>query len=323
MNFFKPILFFAAATQIISCSTQTKTMAKQKTNAEISVKEGGSWNGKKYEGGSFKNVQSMSLDPRHTDHSFDIRFEGPGWESNKVGYRLYLDWRNAIDIFGKKTEKMVLPEIGLDGFESYHLPQDWGSDILKVGKGQGLGSLVRYENGEMLRFDQVNSTKVEVKNSTKNSSVNINYEGWKTLNEQINLDTNFTIFPDERYTKVSFKTSNEISGLCTGIVKVKKETPLIKKTSDNKKWSYMATYANQSMFDNGLGMAVFYENSTVENVVDGPYDHLVKFKPTNKTVNYYFLAAWEKELNGIKTETEFINYLNLLLEKLNNSNELK
>lgn len=32
---------------------------------------------------------------------------------------------------------MVLPLVGLDGFDSYHLKQDWGSDILKVGKGQG------------------------------------------------------------------------------------------------------------------------------------------------------------------------------------------
>ncbi|WP_300977302.1 DUF4861 family protein, partial [Flavobacterium sp.] len=74
---------------------------KAKTYAEISVKEGGKWEGRKYIGGTFKNVQKLKLAPEHTDHSFDIRYEGPGWESNKIGYRLYLDWRNAIDIFGK------------------------------------------------------------------------------------------------------------------------------------------------------------------------------------------------------------------------------
>ena len=322
MNLIKSFFAFGIALQLLSCNTQKANDILQKTNAEISVKEGGNWNGKKYEGGVFKNVESMTLDPRHTDHSFDIRFEGPGWESNKIGYRLYLDWRNAIDIFGKKTEKMVLPEIGQDGFESYHLAQDWGSDILKVGKGQGLGSLVRFENGEMLRFDKMSSTSVKVNNTKKNSSVDINYQGWKTLNDQIDLQVNFSIFPDERFTKTTFRTSKDITGLCTGIVKVKKDTPLLKKTSENQKWSYIATYGNQSMFDDGLGMAVFYENSTVHNLIDGPFDHLINFRPTQQKVTYYFLAAWEKEVGGIKTETEFINYLNLLLEKLNSQNTL-
>ena len=105
---------------LTSCQAQNnKTTSKNpKTYAEISVKEGGKWEGRKYIGGTFKNVQSLKLAPEHTDHSFDIRYEGPGWESNKIGYRLYLDWRNAIDIFGKKTEAMVLQQVGLDNFDA-------------------------------------------------------------------------------------------------------------------------------------------------------------------------------------------------------------
>ena len=71
-----------------------------KTYAEISIKEGGHWEGRKYLEGTFKNVDSVKVPAEHTDHSWYIRYEGPGWESNKIGYRLYLDWRNAIDIFG-------------------------------------------------------------------------------------------------------------------------------------------------------------------------------------------------------------------------------
>ena len=130
----------------------------QKTYAEVSVKEGGKWEGRKYIGGTFKNVQKLKLAPEHTDHSFDIRYEGPGWESNKIGYRLYLDWRNAIDIFGKKTEKIILPQVGQDGFDSYHEMSDWGADILKAGKGIGIGSVDRYLNKERLHFYEVDST---------------------------------------------------------------------------------------------------------------------------------------------------------------------
>ena len=34
---------------------------------------------------------------------------------------------------------MVLPEVGLDGYDSYHEMSDWGADILKVGNRLGMG----------------------------------------------------------------------------------------------------------------------------------------------------------------------------------------
>lgn len=320
MKIIKFTLIFSLFLGILSCTAQ-KNIQNSKTNAEISVKEGGKWNERKYEGGTFKNVQSLELDPRHTDHSFDIRFEGPGWESNKIAYRLYLDWRNAIDIFGKTTDKMILPLVGLDGFESYHLKQDWGSDILKVGKGQGIGSILRYQNNEMLYFRKVEKTSVNVENSAKQSVVNINYNGWETLNDKIDLTTKLEIFPNEKFTKATVTPSKAISGICTGIVKVK-ELELLKKTSANQKWAYIATYGDQSMFQDNLGMAVFYQTSSVENLADGPFDHLIVFKPTTRPINYYFLAAWVNEPNGIKSKEEFVKYLNEKLNVLNANNKM-
>ncbi len=97
----------------------------KKTQAFLGLKEGGKWvwvtkdSGKQqyeYQGGEFKPVTELKVDEKHTDHSFDIQFEGPGWESDKIAYRLYLDWRNAIDIFGKKTSEPVLQNVGLEQF---------------------------------------------------------------------------------------------------------------------------------------------------------------------------------------------------------------
>ena len=91
----------------VNAQIKTNVPANAKTYAEISLKEGGKWEGRKYVGGVFKNVQKLKLAKEHTDHSFDIRYEGPGWESNKIGYRLYLDWRNAIDIFGYDCPQLI------------------------------------------------------------------------------------------------------------------------------------------------------------------------------------------------------------------------
>lgn len=315
------IIFFTFI--LFGCSSQkiTKQITDAKTYSEISVKEGGKWNGRKYEGGAFQNIQSLDLPAEHTDHSYYIRYEGPGWESNIIGYRLYLDWRNAIDIFGKLTEEMILPQVGQDGFDSYHNMQPWGADILKVGKGLGIGSIGRIVNGEMLHFNHVEQTLVNITNKQKFSRVNIQYKGWKTNNQTTNLSSELTIFPDDRITQHSFKSSNSLEGICTGIVNLYNR-PMIQKTSADGEWAYLATYGKQTLFDDNLGMAIFYKTETVEKVFTGPHDHLIQFKPSTKKTTFYFLGAWEKEPNAFKNEKEFLNYLDTKLNQLNHKNTL-
>ncbi len=80
----------------------------KRTQAELSHKTGGQFVNREYAGGSFQNVEYLRVPPEHKDHSWFIRYEGPGWESDKVGYRFYLDQRNATDVFGKLTTDMVL-----------------------------------------------------------------------------------------------------------------------------------------------------------------------------------------------------------------------
>ena len=90
---------------------------------------------KRFRGNKFVNVTQLRVPAIHTDHDALFKYEGPGWESEKVGYRFYLDWRNATDIFGKKNNKLILDQVGTHDTvakdDSYHSMQDWGMDILK------------------------------------------------------------------------------------------------------------------------------------------------------------------------------------------------
>lgn len=332
-KYFIPVL---AAFAIISCNdgkkekevtAETENVTESSTSydtyAEISVKEGGEWEGREYKGGSFKNVDNLDVPENHTDHSWFIRYEGPGWENKNVGYRLYLDWRNAIDIFGKKVDTLVLPYVGQDGFDSYHEEADWGMDILKAGKSMGIGGYGRYMNDTVAHFRNVKNTKATVSNSESGSSVEISYEGWSTGNETIDLDAKLSIFPEGRCTKAELTPSAEIDGLTTGIVKHGPE--LMKKQSENGKWAYIATYGAQTLVndEDKLGMALFYNTEQVDKQIEGTDDHLVIFKPTTQTITYYFLGAWEQEKEGITSEEDFVSHLDQLLQDLNSNNTLK
>ena len=308
--------------QLTANAQDKKVKTKDATYAELSIKEGGKWVGQKYEGGTFKNVTSLKVPKSHWDHSFFIRYEGPGWESNKIGYRMYLDWRNCIDLFGKVTDTMVLSKVGQDGFESYHHMQPWGMDILKAGKSLGIGAIGKYNGKEVLHFQEVDSTFAKVENNKKSSSVIINYDGWKTENDKINFESKLTIEANQRQTKHTIKASAKIEGICTGMVKFK-DIELVKKVVPNKKWAYIATYGKQSLVPDNLGMAIFYQVDTVKDeVVESEFDHLLIFKPTTEPVSYYFLGAWEQEKDGIKTKEAFYSYLDKMLKKLNCSNKI-
>ncbi|CAC9973148.1 MULTISPECIES: DUF4861 family protein [Flavobacterium] len=305
-----------------SVNAQKYDIKTAKTYAEISAKTDGHWEGRKYIGGTtFKNVDRLKLAPEHTDHSFDIRYEGPGWENNRIGYRLYLDWRNAIDIFGKKTSAIILPKVGQDNFDSYHEMSDWGADILKAGKAIGIGSIDRYLNNEKLHFREVDSTIATVVNKDNESGVKVNYYGWKTASDKIDFTSTLTIKPDQLYTKHTIQASKEIKGICTGIVK-QKNTELLKKESKNKKWAYIATYGTQSLVPDKLGLGIFYEVNTIENIADTDLDYLLVFKPTTKANSFYLLGAWEQEQNGIKSQEDFVKYLDAQLEVLNKKGKM-
>ena len=327
MKTIKIVLAIVSISLFIACKvTEKKIVLSPKTYSEISIATGGKWidgtrGHEEYSGGSFTNVQTLKVPKNHTDHSWYLRYEGPGWESNKIGYRLYLDWRNAIDIFGKVTDSMVLHKVGQDGFDSYHEPQSWGQDILKVGSGLGIGSIGRIVNDRMFHFKEVDSTFATIENSSKKSTVIIDYKGWKTADEKIDLTSILSIEPDSRITKHTIQSSKEITGIVTGIVNHK--VTYLQKESSNKKWGYIATYGKQTLVPDNLGMAIFYEINTTSDVKKGEFDYLIEFKPTTKSIDFYFLAAWEKESNGIKTQEEFSAYLDGLLRSLNDKNRIE
>lgn len=329
------LIAFAALT-ILACKDKKEAQAvtetpqettAPKTYAELSIAEGGTWiegsrGHKEYDGGtSFKNVNSLEVPKEHTDHSWYIRYEGPGWENSQVGYRLYLDWRNAIDIYGKKVDTLVLPYVGQDGFDSYHEQSPWGQDILKAGKSLGIGGYGRYMNDTVAHFRTVKNTIASVENLDNASTVSISYKEWKTGDESIDLDSKLTIYPQDRFTKAELTPSKEITGICTGIVKLH-DLPLLKK--EGQKWAYIATYGAQTLVSDTdkLGMAVFYKLDEVAEQKEGTDDHLVLFKPSTETLTYYFLGAWEQELNGITNESDFTKDLNSKLATLESTNTL-
>lgn len=298
------------------------TLARQypkRTQAELSHKVGGTFQNRKYIGGTFQNVDSLRVPDEHTDHSNFIRYEGPGWESDKVGYRFYLDWRNGTDVFGKKTQDVVLQRVGQDGFDSYHEEADWGMDVLKVGKSLGVGTLALFHEGQANRVAETDSMiSVISENGDVYSSIRTNYYGWKVAGLEMDLHSLLSIHAGSRLTHHQVQVQGASpQNLSTGLNKDAKAKRYASKGSKDQ-WGYLASYGEQSLNNDQLGIAVLFRPTDLIAFTEDANSHVVQLKPTGGQLEYYYLAAWELEPEGIKTEEQFMQYLEQTARELAN-----
>jgi len=296
---------------------------KQRTQAELSIRTGGEWKGRIYEGGKFENVSFLRVPDEHTDHSFYIRYEGPGWESDKVGYRFYLDWRNAADIFGKKVDTLVLQDVGQDGFDSYHEIAPWGVDVLKVGESLGIGSIGYWLNNKAERVAITDSIYCKITYSgILESEITTTYYGWAAGDQKNNLISKLSIQAGSRMTRHDLELSAALDNLCTGIVKLP-DAEYILPESAKGEWTWLATYGKQTLQSDLLGMAILYKTKDLIRLAEDEDDYAVILNPSDNKLTYYYLAAWEQEPGGIKSKQDFIAHLNEQTEVLNNSITIK
>ncbi len=305
---------------------ENKRTYTKRTQAELSHKVGGAFKDRKYSGGTFQNVDSLRVPDEVTDHSYYIRYEGPGWESDKVGYRFYLDWRNGTDVFGKTTKDMALHRAGLDGYDSYHELQDWGMDVLKVGKSLGVGTLALFDKGSANRVAETDSMiSVIAENGEVYSAIRTNYYGWKIAGMDLDVNSHLGIHAGSRLTRHLVNvTGGQPQNLSTGLIKDKRAKLHTQKGSAQE-WGYIATFGKQSLNGEGdnLGIAVLFRPQDLQEFSEDEHSHVVKLKPTAGKVEYFYLAAWELEPEGIKTEEAFLNYLKKSAQELANPVQVK
>ncbi len=288
-----------------------------RTHAEVSIKEGGEWQGETYVGGTFVNVDRLTPPPQYTDHSEYIRYEGPGIESDLVGYRIYLDWRNGFDIFGKKTSEMVLQNVGQDGYESYHQMADWGADILKVGQSLGMGGYGYWDGAKTVLVSDTAERSVAVKSDGPiHSSLEIDYKAWKTGAATVDMTATLSMHAGSPMVDVALRTSAPLDNLAIGIV-AHPGTELLLGDLDitGQAWSYMATFGSQTLFEDNLGMVVLFRKIDFIEQTRDESSFVLVMRPRGNELSYAFGALWSGREGGVQTREELEAFLAAEVER--------
>ncbi|MGB5983042.1 MAG: DUF4861 domain-containing protein [Nonlabens sp.] len=250
-----------------------------------------------------------SVDPRDMKDSLFLQMEGPAWENDKVGFRMYFDKRNGIDIFGKTTAEPTLYKQGLE--TSYHEQADWGMDILKVGNSLGAGSIAVEVNDSLYRLKGVNGARFEtITEGPARAIFKMTYLDEYIDGKPINVIHTISIEKGDWFYKSDVRLSGKTGGmeLVTGIVDLKPNEVYNQNVSADGHIYY--SYGKQSENDDQLGMAVITPHSDV-SVYEAPTEgkgiiqtHLLKFN--NKARNtFYFMSGWEASDERFRTQSGF------------------
>lgn len=188
------------------------------------------------------------------------RSEGPTWENDLVGFRLYFDNRNVKDIFGKVTSGMVLDTVGSSGDRFYHqFDPAWGMDILKVGKSLGAGGIavLKKVNGKDSLFKPAGTNTKHVSyeliaNGPVRSVFRLKYKDWQVADTSYDVTEEISIWGGQ-YFYESRITTHPAAQMVTGIVSLhsKKEHHFI-----SNKMAVLYSLDKQSENDDQLGMAL-------------------------------------------------------------------
>ena len=236
------------------------------------------------------------------------QMEGPGWENDKVGFRNYFDARNAMDIFGKTTSKMVFDSV--DGsYQDYHKMCPWGMDILKVGASLGAGAFALIDKGLPFPLQQtVSSSFRQISSGPVRSMIEIVYEGWMVDGKSYNVKQRISIWAGKYWYKNEVSVSGFLGDkeIAIGITNIKNQGRPIYKTN-NMAFTSLASHEKQSENDDFLGMGLLFATKAFAGYGEAPrilpfpkkdtvsHTWYAKLKiKSGQPIDYYFFAGWEK-----------------------------
>ena len=264
--------------------------------------------------------------------------DGASWENDKVGFRHYLDGRNAKDVFGKKTPGITPEDVGISSTgaveDNYHVMHDWGRDVFPVGTSAGLGGYALQINDEITRLgiigtDTLNNIEKTsfkiVAEGPVNSVLRYNFQNWKASGKNYQVNETTSIWPG----MYAFKNSVKIKGI-TG-----KETFLIALSNINNqkglkvievgKWVCLIqhdylTYKREWI----LGTAIIVPKKDYLGYIEAPKtgqltdSYFAKMKIVeNTSIRYYAVAGWELSADkNFKDAQYFTDYVTNLAKQL-------
>ena len=239
-----------------------------------------------------------------TNAIFTKKIDGMGWESKRDSFRLYLDQRNAIDLYGKPRPTLQLERYATPGY-IYHNYSPDGRDIYLVADALGIGAPAAWINGMAQHISQVDSRNWRIiSTGPVRAIVELNYQGWRVAGKSVDLRVRVTQWAGERgFTQTITSADAGDLVFATGLTQQQGIAALRSNGADP---SWLAMWGEQAveggnkavspiLHGTNLGLAVIMAPGLGASSNQDSKDYLFTFPLKNGTASWYSLAAWDQE----------------------------
>jgi hypothetical protein len=251
------------------------------------------------------------------------QMEGPAWENDLIAFRNYYDARNGIDIFGKRTNVMVMDSVGLNG-RDYHTLADWGMDILKVGNSLGAGAIAIGIGDSIYRIGPCETgTYRLIAEGPVRAVLELSYKNVPAGGRLYDVIHRIYLYAGDRFyrSKVWVSILQGDEELITGIANLH-EVPADTLSVGSQKILY--SLGNQGISGEMLGMGLIITAGQLKRIREAPVSgpgiistHLASIAlKKNVPAEYSFLAVWEMRDPQVKDREYFKSLIEEAAKKL-------
>jgi hypothetical protein len=268
---------------------------------------------------------------KRTRAAIHPEYEGIGWESELIAYRVYPDYRNSISVFGKQE-----PGLSLDKFAAstksrgYDYLETWGVNVLDGGKSVGCGGFgLWYENRLLkpLNISGDSSPKPDdmiarytrvVADGPIRSVAQVIFDKWRVGDKTLRVTATYSIFAGQRWTRNQIRIEGADSPTKVAAGLMKSEAANL--TRDEKN-GFFYTWGSQSHRDtpDDLGIALIYPTENLDSFHEDDItdSYLAALNPgADNEIVYWSLAAWSSGELGVRKDTEFADLVLSVAQKV-------
>ena len=249
----------------------------------------------------------------------DLHHHGAAFESERVGYRIYFDKRQNIDLYGKRLQRLELADTHFYT-TAQQLQQDYGNDVLWAGNRIGCGTLrpwysTTWQTGRMGDWNEV---EVRGQRIVAAGPVRTIVEMTDRGFEGMNVTTRYTLYAGHRDMQVDVVLDAPLKKplFCTGVQKIGEGAALFRPL-EGYAATWVSDYPEQSneqmrqLFPpEAVGLAVYVPTAyVVSSREDDENCLLVIGKKGNRAFQYHVAFCAEKENDGFRSQTEWFAYM--------------
>lgn len=247
---------------------------------------------------------------------------GAQWESELVGFRVYMDHRQSIDIYGKPTPQLVLDQTNFYSTRE-DIAEGRGCDILFAGPSVGAGSFRGYLNDQPTYVDEVEARGQRViASGPVRAIVEVTDKNWNYNGNCLQMRQLYTIYAGHRDVQVDIQLAGadvDRLAFCTGVQKLELENEGLMEFTTGLVGSWGRNVPDKAAEDlvEGVGLGVSVEQRYLTTKKEDDYNYLTILHPVGGHIRYHLAICALMERDGFQNAKSWFNWLQTWQTELN------